>query len=49
VWEPNDLLISTPGAEIMKQVLPAADLCNCEGSHFLFDEFVEAIIETFYR
>jgi surfactin synthase thioesterase subunit len=42
-----------PGAEVAKQVAPAADLRYFDGGHFVLDEYADAIaqviIETFSR
>jgi hypothetical protein len=49
----HDPLIPTPGADVVKQVVPAAELPYFDGGHFVLDEFAdaiaEAIIETFSR
>jgi pimeloyl-ACP methyl ester carboxylesterase len=53
VWGKNDPLIWPPGAEFVKQLVPAADLRYFDGGHFVLDENVEAIadaiVETFSR
>jgi pimeloyl-ACP methyl ester carboxylesterase len=53
VWGRNDPLILPPGAEVVKQVVPEADLRYFDGGHFVLDEYAgaiaEAIIETFSR
>ena len=53
VWGRNDPLILPPGAEFVKQIVPAADLCYFDGGHFVLDEYAheiaEAIIQTFSR
>jgi pimeloyl-ACP methyl ester carboxylesterase len=53
VWGRNDPLILPPGAEFVKQLVPAAELRYFDSSHFALDENVdaiaEAIIETFSR
>jgi pimeloyl-ACP methyl ester carboxylesterase len=53
VWGRNDPLILPPGAEVVKQVVPAADLRYFDGGHFVLDEYAdaiaEAIIQTFSR
>jgi len=42
-----------PGADVVKQVVPAAELRYFDGGHFVLDEFAdtiaEAIIGTFSR
>jgi len=42
-----------PGADVVKEVVPAAELRYFDGGHFVFDEFADAIaqaiIETFTR
>jgi pimeloyl-ACP methyl ester carboxylesterase len=52
VWGRNDPLILPPGAEFVKQIVPAADLRYFDGSHFVLDEYADdigdAIIETFH-
>ena len=51
VWGRNDPLILPAAAEVVKQVVPAADLRYFHGGHFVLDEYAdaiaEAIIETF--
>ena len=53
VWGRNDPLILPAAAEVVKQVVPAADLRYFDGGHFVLDEYAEAIaeaiIETFSR
>jgi pimeloyl-ACP methyl ester carboxylesterase len=53
VWGRNDPIILPAAAEIVKQVVPAADLRYFDGGHFVLDEYAdaiaEAIIETFSR
>jgi len=53
VWGRNDPLILPAAAEFVKQVVPAADLHYFDGSHFVLDEYAdaiaEAIIETFVQ
>ncbi len=51
VWGRNDPLFVPAAAEFVKQVVPAADLRYFDGSHFVLDEYADAIagaiIETF--
>jgi pimeloyl-ACP methyl ester carboxylesterase len=51
VWGRNDPLILPSAAEFVKEVVPAAKLRYFDGSHFVLDEYAdaiaEAIIETF--
>ena len=51
VWGRNDPLILPPGAEFVKQIVPAADLRYFDGGHFVLDEYAHeiatAIIQTF--
>ncbi len=53
VWGRNDPLILPAAAEVVKQVVPAADLQYFDGGHFVLDEYAdaiaEAIIKTFSR
>lgn len=53
VWGRNDPLILPAAAEILKQVVPAADLRFFDGGHFVLDEYADAIakaiIKTFSR
>jgi pimeloyl-ACP methyl ester carboxylesterase len=53
VWGRNDPLILPAAAEVVKQVVPAADLRYFDGGHFVLDEYAdviaEAIIKTFSR
>jgi len=53
VWGRNDPLIWPAAAEVVKRVVPGADLRYFDGGHFVLDEYVdaiaEAIIETFAR
>jgi pimeloyl-ACP methyl ester carboxylesterase len=53
VWGRNDPLILPAAAEVVKQVVPAADLRYFDAGHFTLDEnadaIAEAIIETFSR
>jgi pimeloyl-ACP methyl ester carboxylesterase len=53
VWGRNDPLILPAAAEVVKRVVPAADLRFFDGGHFVLDEYAdaiaEAIIETFSR
>jgi hypothetical protein len=42
--------ILMPHVDVVKQVVPPAELRHCDGGHFVLDEFAaiaEAIIETF--
>jgi pimeloyl-ACP methyl ester carboxylesterase len=51
VWGRNDPLILPAAAELVKRVVPTADLRYFDGSHFVLDEYAEpiadAITETF--
>jgi pimeloyl-ACP methyl ester carboxylesterase len=51
VWGRNDPLILPAAAEVVKRVVPAADLRYFDGGHFVLDEYsdaiAKAIIETF--
>jgi pimeloyl-ACP methyl ester carboxylesterase len=51
VWGRNDPLFAPAAPEIVKQLVPAADLRYFDGGHFVLDEYAdaiaEAIIETF--
>ncbi|HYV95030.1 MAG TPA: alpha/beta hydrolase [Chitinophagales bacterium] len=54
VWGNNDPLFVPTGPELIKQVLPSAEVRYFDGGHFALDEFTDeigdAIIETFsYR
>jgi pimeloyl-ACP methyl ester carboxylesterase len=53
VWGRNDPLFVPAAAEFVKQLVPAAELRYFDGSHFVLDEYAEAIaqaiIETFSR
>ena len=53
VFGAHDPLIPMPGVDIVKQVVPAAELRYFDGGHFVLDEFADAIagtiIETFSR
>ena len=53
VWGRNDPLMLPRAAEIVKKVVPAADLRYFDGGHYVLDEnadaIAEAIIETFSR
>jgi pimeloyl-ACP methyl ester carboxylesterase len=53
VWGRNDPLFSPAAPEIVKQLVPAADLRYFDGGHFVLDEYAdeiaEAIVETFSR
>jgi pimeloyl-ACP methyl ester carboxylesterase len=53
VWGRNDPLFSPAAPEIVKQVVPTADLRYFDGGHFVLDEYAdaiaEAIIETFFQ
>jgi pimeloyl-ACP methyl ester carboxylesterase len=46
VWGRNDPLILPAAAEVVKQVVPAADLRYFDGGHFVLDEYADAIAET---
>jgi pimeloyl-ACP methyl ester carboxylesterase len=53
VWGRNDPLILPAAAEVVKHIVPAADLRYFDGGHFVLDEYAdaiaEAIIKTFSR
>jgi len=53
VWGRNDPLFVPAAAELIKQILPAAELRYFDGGHFVLDEYsgaiAEAIIGTFSR
>jgi pimeloyl-ACP methyl ester carboxylesterase len=53
VWGRNDPLFSPAAPEIVKQLVPAAELRYFDGGHFVIDEYANeianAIIETFCR
>jgi len=53
VWGRNDPLILPAVAEVVKRIVPTADLRYFDGGHFVLDEYAdaiaEAIIETFSR
>ena len=53
VWGKNDPLILPPGAEVVKQAVPTAELRYFDGGHFVLDEYAdeiaEAILETFSK
>src|SRR5262249_28670383 len=53
VWGRNDPLFLPAAPEVVKQAVPAAELCDFDGGHFVLDEYAEeiaeAIIETFSR
>jgi len=50
-WGRNDPIILPPGAEVVKQAVPKADLRYFDGGHFVLDEYAEevaaAIIQKF--
>jgi pimeloyl-ACP methyl ester carboxylesterase len=52
VWGRNDPLILPPAAELVKRVVPTADLRYFDGGHFVLDEYAapvaDAIIEKFF-
>ena len=53
VWGRNDPLILPAAAEVVKRIVPTADLRYFDGGHFVLDEYAdaiaEAIIERFSR
>ena len=53
LWGRNDPFFVPAAAELVKQVVPTAELRYFDGGHFALDEyadaFAEAIIETFSR
>jgi pimeloyl-ACP methyl ester carboxylesterase len=53
VWGRNDPLILPAAAEVVKRMVPTADLRYFDGGHFVLDEYADAIataiIETFSR
>ena len=53
VWGRNDPLILPAAAEVVKRIVPTAELRYFDGGHFVLDEYAdaiaEAIIETFSR
>ena len=46
VWGRNDPLFSPAAPEIVKQLVPAAELRYFDGGHFVLDEYAEAIAEA---
>ena len=53
VWGRNDTIILPAAAELVKQIVPAAELRYFDAGHFALDEnadaIAQAIIETFSR
>ena len=53
MWGRNDPLILPAAAEVVKRIVPTAELRYFDGGHFVLDEYAdaiaEAIIETFSR
>jgi len=53
VWGRNDPLILPAAAEVVKRIVPTAEVRYFDGGHFVLDEYAdaiaEAIIETFSR
>jgi pimeloyl-ACP methyl ester carboxylesterase len=46
VWGRNDPLFLPAAAELVKQVVPTADLRYFDGGHFVLDEYTDAIAEA---
>jgi len=46
VWGRNDPLILPAAAEVVKRIVPTAELHYFDGGHFVLDEYADAIAEA---